>query len=255
MICLDLSNHDESTFDAACFKSAGVTDVIMGCQLSGIPARRMIPKLQEVNINVRGTYAFLGFNNWWIQPTRDAINVAKAFNIPMVWLDAEGDDVVTGHIVPGVTPGMRIARLHECVDLVQLAGLAVGIYTGGWFWPPYMNNTTEFSHLPLWHSAYPTNGQPITEVAYGGWEKVSIHQYTSSYTVCNRNRDANYIFEEEDDMTEEQKAKLDAVYNALCAGNQAMIDAWNANGNNLLLGYSLEQEKLGKVITKIGGID
>lgn len=48
----------------------------------------------------------------------------------------------------------------------------------------------------------------------------------------------DYLFGEED-MTD---PRLDAVIAAL--GGMAEIEAWNAKGNSLLLGYALEQEKL-----------
>lgn len=208
---LDLSNHDESTFDAQCLKDSGVTDVIMGCQLGGAPARRMIPKLQQVGIRVRGTYAFLGFRDWWIQPTNHAIAVAQQFGLPKVWLDAEADDANTGQVVPGVTPSMRIARLMEACNLVQVSGLARGIYSAKWFWVPYMANSLLFANEDLWlggpYGVPPISGAP----GFGGWQKVAIHQHTSTAWVCGRGRDANYDFEEDSDMgmTPEEKARFD----------------------------------------------
>ena len=47
-----------------------------------------------------------------------------------------------------------------------------------------------------------------------------------------------------DDMTPEDKAKLDAVWQALTGGIPSVIDEWNANRNSLLTGYALEQGKL-----------
>ena len=49
---------------------------------------------------------------------------------------------------------------------------------------------------------------------------------------------------EEDEMTPEERAKLDAVYKALTGGIDSVIEDWNKNGNSLLLGYALEQGKL-----------
>lgn len=53
-----------------------------------------------------------------------------------------------------------------------------------------------------------------------------------------------YMFEEDDPMTPEERARLDAVYAALTGGIPSVIDDWNAKGNSLLLGYALEQGKL-----------
>lgn len=54
---------------------------------------------------------------------------------------------------------------------------------------------------------------------------------------------------EEDDMTPEQAAKLDAVYAALTGGVDSVIQEWNKAGNSLLLGYALEQGKLADHMT------
>lgn len=53
---------------------------------------------------------------------------------------------------------------------------------------------------------------------------------------------------EEEPMTPEERAKLDAVYAALSGGVANVIEDWNANGNSLLLGYAAEQQKLAEHI-------
>lgn len=198
-LVLDLSNHDEATFNAKCMATSGVSRVIMGCQMSGLPARRMIPKLRGEGIDVLDVYAFLGLHDYYQQPTTHAIDVSRQFGISRVWLDAEGDDVMTGRIVAGVTPQQRIDHLAECVRMVENAGLSPGIYSAEWFWRPYMNNTHRFGSLPWWLGG-PYQSAPISSVAFGGIERVVMHQYTSSMAVCGRGRDANYVFEENDDM-------------------------------------------------------
>lgn len=212
MTVLDLSNHDELTFNAQCLRDAGVTDVIMGGQLGTSPARRMIPQLRAVGINVPSVYAFLGFRDWWIEPTTQIIRLARDFGIERVWLDAEADDANTGRTDPSVTPEMRIARLQEAVAMVERAGLEVGIYTAEWFWRPAMQNSTAFSHLPLWLGG-PYVERPIQNVSFGGWAKVAIHQYTSTFWVCGRGRDANYVFEEDNEMgmTPAEKEYVDGL--------------------------------------------
>lgn len=204
MNILDLSNHDEPTFDAACMRAAGVTRVIMGCQMGGWPARRMVPALRAAGIEVRDLYAFLGFRNWWLQPTRTAIQVAGELGgIERIWLDAEADDPNDGTSGDDVTPEQRVARLAQAVDLVERAGFPVGIYSARWFWLPRIGNSTRFRAYPLWLGG-PYQAEPIREVDFGGWTTVAIHQYTSTLEVCGRGRDANYWFaEEEDSMTDD----------------------------------------------------
>lgn len=47
-----------------------------------------------------------------------------------------------------------------------------------------------------------------------------------------------FMFEEEECMTPEERAKLDAVYAALTGGVPGVIEAWNANGNSVLVAYN-----------------
>ena len=58
---------------------------------------------------------------------------------------------------------------------------------------------------------------------------------------------------EGDEMTPEERAKLDAVYAALTGGVDSVITDWNQNGNSLLLGYALEQGKLADHISSHPG--
>ena len=67
-------------------------------------------------------------------------------------------------------------------------------------------------------------------------------------------REAHYRFMfEEDEMTPEDKAKLDAVYAALSGGLPNVIEDWNKNGNSLLLGFANEQGRLSDHIATHGG--
>lgn len=199
MTVLDLSNHDESTFNAACLAASGVTRVIMGCQMAGWPARRMIPPMRNEGIEVSDVYAFLGLYDYYLEPTISTIEVARQFNIDRIFLDAEGDDVMTGRIVAGVTAEQRIENLRQCVITVENAGLRPAIYSAEWFWRPYMNNTPVFGKLDWWLGG-PYQSAPISTANFGAIERVVMHQYTSSYPVCGRGRDANYVFEENDEM-------------------------------------------------------
>lgn len=239
MSVLDLSNHDEPTFDAGCLAASGVTRVIMGCQLGAGPARRMVPALRGAGIEVRDLYAFLGFRDWWTQPAEQAVAAARALGgITRIWLDAEADNANDGTSGDDVTPPMRLTRLGQAVSIVEAAGFAAGVYTARWWWVPRMADSRAFSQYPLWLGG-PYQAEPIREVAFGGWRDVAIHQYTSTFVVCGRGRDANHVFEEEDEMAD---PRVDELVAAL--GGIERIRAWNANGNDLLLGYEMEQRKL-----------
>ena len=52
-----------------------------------------------------------------------------------------------------------------------------------------------------------------------------------------------YLFEE-DEMTPAQLAMLEACYAALCAGDADSINRWNDNGNSLIAGFTIDQQKL-----------
>ncbi len=74
-------------------------------------------------------------------------------------------------------------------------------------------------------------------------------------TPALREAHYHYLFEEEE-MTPEDKAKLDAVYEALVGrGNEPaggeLLARWNANGNSLLLGYLREQEKVAAMSSRL----
>lgn len=190
---LDVSNYDYSTFDPDCFKREGVTGLAVGCQRPDL-ARDMIARAQAASLPIHAVYAFLYFGLDSVGQTRNAIDVAEQLNIRHVTLDVES---LPPHERAGITPQERIAELRQCARMVEDAGLHVIIYTGGWYWPTYMANTTEFSGYPLWHAAYLDNsGTPyeVRTVTYGGWSEVAIHQWTSTLNICGRNRDANHVW-------------------------------------------------------------
>lgn len=212
MTVLDISNFDSDIIgNGACLKLAGIEGVIVGCQRPSV-AKQQIATLNSAGVPVLGVYAFLYFGLDSTGQTAAAIDVAKAHGIQRVWLDCES----TGeHERAGITPDERIAELRNCIAMVRQWGLEPGIYTGGWYWPHQMANTAEFSDLPLWHSAY-LNGEAtpyeVREVDYGGWSRVAVHQWTSTYFVCGRCRDANHYFLEEEMTDEEFRKRFEAEF-------------------------------------------
>lgn len=195
-ICLDLSNYDADVAvaeTAAALAAAGVTEAVVGCQRPEL-AGRQIASLRAARIRVIGVYAFLYFGLDTEGQAAAAIGVARESGIARVWLDVES-------MVPnersGLTPAERCEELGRCVALVESAGLECGIYTGRWYWIPRMADSAEFARLPLWHSEYPSDRHAIATVDYGGWTGVAMHQYASDLQLCGRDRDHNYVFEEE----------------------------------------------------------
>ena len=87
--------------------------------------------------------------------------------------------------------------------------------------------------------------EPRPQTTKRGWVEHREMAPFYNTTQCPSERYAPlWATYEEDDMTPEQAAKLEACYAALCAGDQPLLDLWNQNGNSLLLGFSLEQALL-----------
>ncbi len=248
MTVLDLSGYDLPTLDAPCMNANGVTGAILGVFSENNPPGPMgdaAQSLRDAGIDILGFYGLIYFGSPYgvTRDTKWAIQLAKRFGVERVWLDCEIDGKAIGFtdaVTP--TPASRVNEIRECVKLVEDAGLKCGIYSGSWWWPGNTGNTTEFSRLPLWHAGYLNDGSAIKTVNYGGWTDVSIHQYTSSLNVCGRNRDANYVFMEEDDMTPAEREEHNALV-AIMGGRDKLL-ANQALGNDFILGYSIEQQKL-----------
>ncbi|WP_255372583.1 glycoside hydrolase family 25 protein [Corynebacterium sp. CNJ-954] len=84
----------------------------------------------------------------------------------------------------GLNPTQLQAWVREYLQVVKLrTGRDAMIYTYPNFWRTAMGNTTEFSDHPLWIAHYGTNTPDIP----GGWEYVTIHQYSSTGRVAGIN--------------------------------------------------------------------
>jgi len=212
-LVLDISNYDYSTFDAQCFAKSGVERLIINCW-NADQTRDMIQRARAAGILVEDLYAFLYFGLPHEQ--REVSNaIALAYElggIKRIWLDVEARPP---HEAAGMTPEARIRRLRAAVRRVLEAWIQPGIYTGAWYWRPYMADTDEFFYLPLWHANYGSNDgsqAPIWDVNFGGWRQAVAHQYTSNLEVCGRRRDANHwrLIEltKGGEMTKEQLEKL-----------------------------------------------
>jgi hypothetical protein len=195
-IITDLSHWDWPTFDAQCFKDAGVTHAIVGCQ-DEVIAKAMVGQLEAVGIAVPWLYAFLYFGGQQpMSATQRMIRVQNANpgRARVLCCDAEADDPD----VPNVTVATRNAQLANCLAAVKDAGHARAIYTAAWWWVPKHANSPGWKELPLWNANYGANDGtlgPIRNVNFGGWTDVAIHQYTSTGGFCGRDeRDRNHVF-------------------------------------------------------------
>jgi hypothetical protein len=211
MAVLDLSNHDYSTFDPDCLKAAGVSHIIVGCWDLSVTLD-IVRRARAAAIVADELYCFLYPGLPWEQREVDnAIEVQRQLGgIVLAWPDCESqftewpgdlDTEAAGMTVEGRLAVLRLARAK-----LAAAGMALGTYTGESYWRDKYGNSTEFSKDPLWLASYGANDPanprpPITYVDFGGWKLVFRHQYSSTITVCGRNRDHNYELVEVDDMT------------------------------------------------------
>lgn len=208
MKVLDVSVYDWSTFDAQCFAANDVGRLIVGTSNYEV-AKAMVKQAREAGIIVEDLYGFIYYGLGW--ESRDLDNCIKLTQelggFQRIWLDCESgfsdNGVQDDTEAPGITVQYRVMRTREQRFRVETNGLDCGIYTGAFWWPSKMGNTTEFSDLPLWIANYGTNDpdnprSPITEVNFGGWTKVAAHQYSSTIGLCGRSvRDNNYWFLED----------------------------------------------------------
>lgn len=230
-IVLDISNHDYSTFNAECFRNNGVERVIVNAWDYRI-SEDMIRKCRAFGIKSEDIYCFLYFGlPHERREVSNALALAKNLGgIERIWLDVEARPP---HEASNMTPQKRIHIVTECAAEVERAGYKVGIYTGRWYWVPYMANTTAFSKYPLWLAYYGKNDgtQPPIKIAdFGGWRRVAVHQYTSRFALCGRQRDANYWMlneGKEEHMTPQEI--VNAILNDKDARN-ALIAAIMADG-------------------------
>lgn len=89
--------------------------------------------------------------------------------IPILWIDVE----------PYQNLFPTVYDLDVAIEVCKRRNQRCGIYTGKWVWD-VLNNPTQYSDIPLWHSHF--NDTPNLQLVepYGSWTKCAGHQYTSS---------------------------------------------------------------------------
>ncbi|TAK36701.1 MAG: hypothetical protein EPO21_01735 [Chloroflexota bacterium] len=110
------------------------------------------------------------------QTVRDAVGLARRCELepPVLWIDCE-TYVVRGKVDdPGPDANWLRAAAEEC----HVLGVLPAIYTGGWWWHQYMDNTTEFADLPLWTAHYDEIADLDQVTLFGGWERARGKQWS-----------------------------------------------------------------------------
>ncbi len=256
-LVLDLSSNDIGKTDPACLKAAGVDGVVIGVFSRGNPPHDMAnlgDLCMSAGLPVLGTYGlpYFGDPDAVLRDAKWACEIAPQFKVNQVWMDVETDACDNGWSAPRPTPGQRISELMGVKRYIQGAGLTPGVYSFKYFWQSQMAATTVFSDLDFWLAAYGVDSMPtdpIETVNFGGWTTLAAHQFTSIWgkatgNTCGREeRDANYWYKElEDDMTDQEREDLKNLV-AIMGGSAKLKD--NADrGNDFILGYTLEQQKL-----------
>lgn len=192
---IDLSNFTGEITDAIaqCWWGLGVRGAVVGCQRVDIATQQATMLLR--NGYTVGLYAFMYWGESTVPEVAKCYAVAAA--VPglagtRIWLDCEAQ---APNEAPNQTPDGRVAQLAIARNDALQHGFTTGIYTGGYYWPSYMGNTTRFSTDPLWLANYFDDHRLVDTVSFGGWTAVAMHQYAGSTNLCGVDVD------EDDDIT------------------------------------------------------
>jgi len=254
--CVDMSRWggELTAEEAAAMKAAGIGTIIIA---SGPGGYGLIARQQGESAVAGGlrleAYTYLEFESdpeWW---AREALARIEGLSVARWWLDVE--DTEHGR---SWTPEQRIAYVQRAVDAFAAAGVFAHVYSGGWYWRPYMGNTDVFARQgrKLWNAWY--DGDPdVDGLPYGGWSAadVAIEQFEGTSLVCGQSVDKNWVYfkGEEEDM--ELRARVERL-ERLIGGNGVDDEnakrltgedalAWmDGRGFSLLLGLAETQAAL-----------
>jgi lysozyme len=86
-------------------------------------------------------------------------------------------------VTDGQSPATIAANLQTSINVVQQAlGATPVIYTGSWFWNPYVQSTS-FGIYPLWIAYWVSNVSTSCPGLPNGWSTWSVWQYNDNSTV------------------------------------------------------------------------
>lgn len=245
----DFSNYDRATYDARCLYARGVRRQWVGCQDEAV-ARFMIDAGTSEGIETVALYGlpYFGGSAWHVFDDIEAcLRVGSDYGIRPVAMDAEIDahTIWPDQPAPG-SASQRNAELLQCRRMIDRAGLRPIVYTNASWWVPMHGNTGAFADCGLWLPTYGYGGaraQPIREVGFGGWKTCVAHQAGSTYQLCGRGRDINYLWEElDDEMTQKQYEELLV---GMWSGSEERYTAAEAAalGNHALAGQTKPYEE------------
>lgn len=218
--CVDMSRWggELTREEALALWDLGVRHIIVGTGDpggAGLWAKQQAQMWVKTNGARGGTvdaYIYLVFAVSATAQVTAALTTLYGVGVRMWWLDAEDPAAPKD-------PAANAAFLRACLTVLG-ATRRVGIYTGRWWWGPWMGPTTEFASFELWNSFYDANPDE-SGLPYGGWEHSAIEQYQGTTVLAGQSVDLNYAKNlEEDAVTREEYLAL------VAAQEDALLARW-----------------------------
>ncbi|TAJ21558.1 MAG: hypothetical protein EPO65_01305 [Dehalococcoidia bacterium] len=180
-LAVDVSNYTGaiSGAKAAALRTAGVGRAIVQIvdPPPGYPPsvfRQQIPVLLDAGFEVEAyVYLWLGGNT--AHQVLDAIARVAPWRARLrrMWLDAEDVSV----------PEHQQANRAAIDAAVGACSMPAGVYTAGWWWRPYMGDSSAFAQLPLWAAEY--DGDASTRFTpFGGWNACAMKQHIGDTSLA-----------------------------------------------------------------------
>jgi hypothetical protein len=151
----------------------------------------------EAVLNAGGVALDVYFYNWFGRRDgylSDFADLVTDYPLRRVWLDVEDTSASQSFQDRINNVYSNLARLDDIFDL------QTGMYTGRWFWRPYMGDTYAFSDRSLWDANYDHIADPNAFSSYGGWTECAIKQFIGTSTLSGvGNIDQNVLSVVEED--------------------------------------------------------
>jgi len=143
--------------------------------------------------------------------------MAQYKDLPVNWVVIDIEDRVSGAQVGW--QGVR-GEITHMLNILVSKGYVPIIYTARYVWNELTNywDGPALAGVHLWDAEY--DGDPYNGFnPYGGWARAAIHQWRDTTTIGGQSVQPNYVepwfiaeHGQEDEMTPEDKARLDEVY-------------------------------------------
>ncbi|MEE9598006.1 MAG: GH25 family lysozyme [Acidiferrobacterales bacterium] len=188
-----------SATEVSCWRGRGVQHVVTGAQVRDI-TRQQLQMAIDGGMTV-DAYVLLYWDFDITQQVQTAFSIIEGFPVRRLWLDAEQPR-------GNWSAPQLIQKIQEGVN--ACGNMSCGIYTRKVWWRDNVDNTSAFSHLPIWYAYYDGRHgfndwySPSFwyEGPFGGWSDPTSKQYDSDWTapdLCGVNVDYNIMYVRSDD--------------------------------------------------------